>query len=1351
MKKCFIAIAIIISVFFSAFSQDKNSYLEDFNSAFQSANYELAITHGKRFLELHSAKDTTSLMVIRYLAFCYYSLEDYETATKIYKTARDLAEEIIEKENYDYLMITFNLAVNYTYIGKYSEAFPLIEEVIDFIIKDQSKLSMDYINFSLQQANIYSIAGSVLRAEEIYDDVWEIVQANFEESDELYMQIANIVAPFYLQNGIYDKAEPFYLSAVDLMEISFGKLSKDYLITLNSLGEFYLYAGMYPKMEVVYNDFVKLCKEFYGEISADYATALNNLAVAFEKQGKFNEAEELYLISLAIKEKVYKKESDFYALTLSNLAVLYDHMAKYAEAEKLLNQAITIYKELYGEDNPNYHIALSNLASVYSALGNYNKSVELLEKAAALQKKNYGERYNAYINTLNSLALLHKQLGDFNKSEELYNQTVILRKQTLGPNHTDYATSLEGLASIKMLKGEYLSAEELLKQALEIQRNALGENHGSYLNCLNSFANLYSYMGNYQKSGEIYEICGDKYVQIYGDMHPEYATFLNNLGLFYLESGSFDIAENILKRSLYIQEIAFGKNHPDNVNMLSNLANVFIKKGDLRAAENLLLKAVAITQEALGKAHPNYFSALLNLGVFYYETGNYTKSEELYLQNLNLQTESGQQLSMEYSTVLNNLGALYLSKIRLTDDDEKASEYAVKAEMYFYRVAEIDSILNKGNLPSNAKHSNNLAELYRAVGKFEKAEELFLKTIEIETSVFGAETYSLAVTYHNLGLLYSGMNDFSEAEKWLKKSMEIKEKTFGTNNPVCADVMVSLAYVYENNNRINDAAELYSKAVQLNIEQIKKSFSFLSEEEKAAYYATVKYYNDLFASFVVKNADQTEAVELLYNNLLFNKGLLLRSSSAIRRNVFDSDNDNMITKYNEWIGYRQQLAKLYSLPENQRYTSTSNIENKANVLEKELVSAGADIGIYSDKEADWKSIQKSLKANEAAVEFGHYQYLNPDNTYSYHYFAMVILPDHNLPALVYLCSGEQLLHAFKEYTTVNYRTINNFYNSGNIYNLIWSPIEALLENTQTVYISPDGILHKVSFAAIANNNRNLIDSYDIHNVTSTSLLYLQKHEIDNAFKIDKVTLFGGIEYGSADNSDQFWKYLKGSLDEVEKIEEKLSSKGILTNKFTLQSATEAVFKSLSSKNSSSIIHLATHGYFYPAKGEADSKLWIAENTTYEDVEFRSGRSNLTRVINNPNPLIRSGLVMAGANIIERNSGIDEEDGLLNAFEISNLDLHKTQLVVLSACETGLGDIRGSEGVYGLQRAFKMAGAKYLIMSLWQVPDKETAEFMELFYSKLLNHNDIRKAFSETQREMRQKYDPFFWAAFVLIE
>ena len=187
-------------------------------------------------------------------------------------------------------------------------------------------------------------------------------------------------------------------------------------------------------------------------------------------------------------------------------------------------------------------------------------------------------------------------------------------------------------------------------------------------------------------------------------------------------------------------------------------------------------------------------------------------------------------------------------------------------------------------------------------------------------------------------------------------------------------------------------------------------------------------------------------------------------------------------------------------------------------------------------------------------------------------------------------------------------------------------------------------------------------------------------------------------------------------------------------------------------SNSNILHIATHGFFYPDPKEVQQQ---EEKVETSEITFRGGSRGfgVNSFVENDNPLMRSGLVFAGANDVwsqqAKNDSID--DGVLTAQEVSNIDMRKTELVVMSACETGLGDIKGSEGVYGLQRAFKMAGVNYMIMSLWQVPDKETEEFMTSFYKKLIKQKDIKQAFAETQKEMRTKYDPYFWAAFVLIE
>ncbi|HLP72229.1 MAG TPA: CHAT domain-containing protein, partial [Bacteroidales bacterium] len=154
-------------------------------------------------------------------------------------------------------------------------------------------------------------------------------------------------------------------------------------------------------------------------------------------------------------------------------------------------------------------------------------------------------------------------------------------------------------------------------------------------------------------------------------------------------------------------------------------------------------------------------------------------------------------------------------------------------------------------------------------------------------------------------------------------------------------------------------------------------------------------------------------------------------------------------------------------------------------------------------------------------------------------------------------------------------------------------------------------------------------------------------------------------------------------------------------------------------------------------------------------EFRGasrGGFGVSSFVNNSNPLMRSGLVLAGANDVwVKAEQASPDDGVLTAQEVTQIDMRKNNLVVLSACETGLGDIRGTEGVYGLQRALKMAGVRNIIMSLWQIPDKETVEFMGKFYEKFLAIKDVRQAFSEAQHEMRLNYNPYYWGAFVLME
>ena len=323
-----------------------------------------------------------------------------------------------------------------------------------------------------------------------------------------------------------------------------------------------------------------------------------------------------------------------------------------------------------------------------------------------------------------------------------------------------------------------------------------------------------------------------------------------------------------------------------------------------------------------------------------------------------------------------------------------------------------------------------------------------------------------------------------------------------------------------------------------------------------------------------------------------------------------------------------------------------------------------------------------------------------------------------------------------------------------LYEMIWQPIDSLLQGKQKIYYAPAGLLNRLNMNAILIDDKKVLgDQYELVNLMSTrSIAAPQVLETNNiAYTI------GGIDYNSDEtsNSDSTlmdamasfsftmtdrslrggeWDYLKWTATETEKINQKLSAAGYTVNYRTKKSASEEDFKTLGTiEQSPRIIHLATHGYFFP-----DSEK--SQGNAFQSADH---------------PLLRSGIILAGANHVWKgNEAIpNKEDGILTAYEISNMNLSNTELVVLSACETGLGDIQGSEGVYGLQRAFKMAGAKYIIMSLWQVPDQATSVFMTQFYENSLDQKmPIRQAFNKAQLQMRDQFgDHYMWAGFVLIE
>jgi CHAT domain-containing protein len=644
--------------------------------------------------------------------------------------------------------------------------------------------------------------------------------------------------------------------------------------------------------------------------------------------------------------------------------------------------------------------------------------------------------------------------------------------------------------------------------------------------------------------------------------------------------------------------------------------------------------------------------------------------------------------------------------------------------------------------------------LYSDKGNYPAAEPLYLEAKNIWKEVLGEKHPDYANSLNNLAALYGSMGNYPAAEPLYLEAKNIWKKVLGEKHPHYALSLNNLAGLYRAMGNYPAAEPLYLECIEKINNAIARNFAFLSEKEKEMYFKTQAGTFAGFYSFsLIHKIDAPEITGAVLDNVVRNKGLLLKSSTAMRIAILSCGNPALTSQYEEWVALKKEISNLYSQEISKRAKDPEVLENEANDLEKELVRSSH---VFSDFEKlqklSWESVRNNLKPHEAAIEFIHFaQTANKDSVL---YAALMVKPNSQFPEMIPLFYEKDLEAILGTIADNNLRYVNSIYGTNSetntqLYSLVWKPLEEYLGGVKTIYLSPSGLLHKVSFAALAKGkNVYLCDSYNLNIQSSTA-----KVALPSPFLIGKnftATVFGGINYNSENTEEEVWKYLEGTKYEAEIVKNLLSKKKVKTKIFIGNESTEEAMK----RSASNLIHIATHGFFYPDPKE--QQLVEAKKVEAGEVFFRGGRGTrgfgVWSFVRNPNPLMRSGLTFAGANGVWTDKYVSsDKDGVLTAEEVVSIDMRNTELVILSACETGLGDIRGSEGVYGLQRAFKMAGAKYIVMSLWQVPDRETVEFMETFYTKLLKQKDIRKSFAETQKEMRKKYDPYYWAAFVLVE
>jgi CHAT domain-containing protein/Flp pilus assembly protein TadD len=981
-----------------------------------------------------------------------------------------------------------------------------------------------------------------------------------------------------------------------------------------------------------------------------------------------------------------------------------------------------------------------------------------------LSYHSFSQTWNIYNDSLSH----YFNTGEYGKGIIVGEKAIHAAKLEFGETHPNYAKSLNNLAVIYQAAGSSEKAEPLLIQVINIQKKVLGENHPDYAKGLYNLAVLYEEMGQLEKAIPLYIQLTDIYRKVLGGNHPDYAEMLNNLAILYDDMGLYESAEPLYIEAIRINKKALGETHPNYAKSLNNLAALYKAKGQYEKAEPLYIQALEIKKKALGESHPDYATGLVNLAQLYQEIGQYEKAEPGLLQAMEIRKQALGENHLDYANSLNNLGALY----------QIIGQFS-KAEPLFLQALEIrGNILGEAH-PDYATSLNNLAILYQNNGQLEKAEPLLLHSLEISRKVYGELHRGHAGSLNNLAVLYQEMGKYNKAEPLYLQAIEIAKKSLGENHPDYALSLDNLSLLYQAMGEYGKAEPLSLENNKIVLENLKKTFTVLSEKEKANYLDNNSVIIESVNSFLYYHRKASPAfVTNNFNLQLFFKSLLLADSRIMQEALSHNRDTGISHMFRDWQVSKTLLAKQYSLPIIDRRQDLGNIENKTETQEKELSRRSTEFRNQNvSLQITIKDVQNNLQQDEAAIEFVRFRLFNKKWTDSIMYAAYILHKDDVVPSFIPLCEEKQLQKIFdnagNNATSMSgslYRGIKIPGKSSEallgkeLYQLIWQPLEPFLKGISKIAYSPSGKIYSIALQALpVDSTHVLMDKYKLHQYISTRQLALRNTEKqttrpgniilfgDASFTMDSVQLVKQ-KFSSAGNElatgsvyapqnrgagNSNWNDLPGTAEEVKKIKQLFDQDKISSRSFVQTAATEEKLKSLNGY-SPQILHIATHGFFLPLP---DNK---KENTGFD-------KGNSYTLANDP--LLRSGLMFAGCNYAwSGKTPVDGvEDGIATAYEISQLNLSNTELVVLSACETALGDVKGSEGVFGLQRGFKMAGVKKMIVSLWQVPDKETAELMTTFYAKWLNGKSLTESFYDAQSDMRKKYPAYYWAAFVLVE
>ncbi|MBL8149128.1 MAG: tetratricopeptide repeat protein [Blastocatellia bacterium] len=1022
------------------------------------------------------------------------------------------------------------------------------------------------------------------------------------------------------------------------------------------------------------------------------ATRLSIKAVTLYQQGKYKESEILLKQVLETRKSMLGVNHLDTASTLNNLAISYEGQARYEEAEPLYKQVLEITKSLLGLNTRETASILGNIANLYSAQGRYEEAEPLFKQALEINRSLLGVNNPDTASSLGNLAALYLRQGRYEEAEPLFKQVLEINRLLLGASNLTTAYSLYNLATLYSAQGRYEEAEPLFKEALEIRKVLLGLNHIGVAQSLNKLASLYENQGRYSEAETLYNQSLEIIKSQLGLNHPSTASGLNNLAELYRKQGRYNEAEPLYRQALDIVKSQLGLNHPMTASSINNLALLYYSQGRYSEAESLYKQSLEITKSLLGLNHPETAHRLYNLAILYLKQGRYEGVESLFKQALEIRKAVLGSNHPDTALSVHSLALLY----------EKQRRYE-EAETLFKQALEIRKVALGLNHPDTALTINSLASLHYKQGKYEEAETLFKQALEINISLLGSKHPHTVSIFNNIAIFYTLKKDLEKGLEYKIEADNAREEEF-SRNLFTGSERHKLAYLNQTYYEFNQTLSLH--------------LQYLPNNRKAASTALTAVLRrkgrslDAMASSieVLRQRASAEDKELL-TNLANTKALL--STVVLKSEV------------------KQGLDK--------HKKKVKELEQQVEELESKVSQKSAEYRTETQM-VDVKEVSRAIPEKAALIEFISYHPYNfKKDTYEPSRYIVYILDNKGKIKWTDLGAVSEIDRLTTEFRKRLREKKNSRFLSYKLYQKVIKPVVELTENKNQLLLSPDGSLNLIPFAALLDKKGNyLIEKYKLSYLTSgRDLLRLQNKVKSHQAPI----IFADPDYGQAEEL-----ILKGrkftALKRLPATAEEGRSVKKMFNQAELRMDKQATEESIKQVSGPEILHIATHGYFMEDTKRENSKetrLLVQQDNKDLDINLEKEK--------NENPLLRSYLFFAGAN----EGGSNQSDGTLTALEAANLDLRGTKLVVLSACDTGVGEVKNGEGVYGLRRALVLAGSESQMISLWQVSDKATKELMVNYYKRLKVGEGRSDALQKAQLQMlrsKKHKNPYYWASFI---